>query len=618
MFPVTNSPGNPNLIFASALANGPHTEPFDINQWRQQQARTAALQSATQGQNLENQKTQIQMQGDQALRDAIKNASMTVPVGPPPPGAAGQPPIVGLDDEGQPIYDHQAVANSVAQAPMLNISAVVRELNARGHGDKALTFLQSYGNAIKTQLDNAKQDLDLDQTRNAAIGQRVQGLLSAAYPKGPGGPVDEKGFAAAQAEYPALKQELEQKYGAQLPDTFDVGALDAKYRSHVGQDEVLKAQKTAADINELGTRAEYQHSEAEKNRITVDQMKRYIQNPEQGLAEIDAMAGTDADLKPLAETAKTAFQFAMGRGDVQGARQAVNDFQQQVGRITEGKVSHKVQLQNETDPTKLAFDVKKAGLEETARAKAQAAQFGGSNATSQTADDVANYRIPFSQAVARLPGAARDALLAQIKAINPNFQAAQYDVAKKTEENFTSGPGAKSANALNTMMGHLEVLDRAADALKNGNIQVLNRIANGLGVQTGKSAKTVYDTILHRVGPEISTAYLAAGGSVGERGTNEEDFSSKQSPEQIHANIAVSAQLADSKIKALQDQYTRGTYGRGQQKLISEEAEATRQKLASKSPVAGMVTMKAPNGQTKPVPADQVAHYQQLGATVVK
>lgn len=31
----------------------------------------------------------------------------------------------------------------------------------------------------------------------------------------------------------------------------------------------------------------------------------------------------------------------------------------------------------------------------------------------------------------------------------------------------------------------------------------------------------------------------------------------------------------------------------------------------------GMVTMRAPNGMTKPVPADQVAHYRQLGAELV-
>jgi len=40
--------------------------------------------------------------------------------------------------------------------------------------------------------------------------------------------------------------------------------------------------------------------------------------------------------------------------------------------------------------------------------------------------------------------------------------------------------------------------------------------------------------------------------------TNEEDFSSHLSPDQIKQNIGVSALLADSKVKALQDQYQRG------------------------------------------------------------
>ena len=148
-----------------------------------------------------------------------------------------------------------------------------------------------------------------------------------------------------------------------------------------------------------------------------------------------------------------------------------------------------------------------------------------------------------------------------------------------------TGKIGTSANALNTMMGHLSILDQAAAALKNGDIQGINKIANFIGAQTGSTAQTTYDTIVHRLGPEVTKAYVASGGSVGERGTNEADFSRNLGPDQIKANIGVSAQLADSKIKALQAQYDRGTYGRGGQKLISDEAEQARQRLAGQSPI---------------------------------
>jgi hypothetical protein len=96
---------------------------------------------------------------------------------------------------------------------------------------------------------------------------------------------------------------------------------------------------------------------------------------------------------------------------------------------------------------------------------------------------------------------------------------------------------------------------------------------------------TTYNAIVHRLAPEITSAYVASGGTSGERGTNEGDFGAALGGKQIKANIGVSAQLADSKIKALQDQYARGTYNRGTQKLISDEAEQARQRLAAQSPI---------------------------------
>ena len=175
--------------------------------------------------------------------------------------------------------------------------------------------------------------------------------------------------------------------------------------------------------------------------------------------------------------------------------------------------------------------------------------------------------------------------MAEVMRINPKYQQSQYPIFQDTEKAFTSGTPATKANALNTMIGHLGVLDQAADALNNGDIQILNRLGNAIGVQVGKTPVTTYDAIVHRLAPEITSAYVTSGGTAGERGVNESDFDSKLGPQQIKSNIGVSAQLADSKIKALQDQYQRGTYGRGQQKLISDEAETARQRLAGQSPV---------------------------------
>jgi hypothetical protein len=202
---------------------------------------------------------------------------------------------------------------------------------------------------------------------------------------------------------------------------------------------------------------------------------------------------------------------------------------------------------------------------------------------------IANYQTqPLNGFVMRSPEGR--AIMARVKEINPDYHAEYYNNFNKTESDATTGKIGTSANALNTMMGHLSVLNDASEALRNNNVQVLNRLANAIGVQFGRDPVTTYKTIVHRIGPEVTKAYIASGGSMGERGTNEEDFDPKLSPDQIKNNIGISAVLADSKIKALQDQYQRGTYGRGQQKLISEEANAARQRLAGQASHGGKMS----------------------------
>ena len=245
--------------------------------------------------------------------------------------------------------------------------------------------------------------------------------------------------------------------------------------------------------------------------------------------------------------------------------------------------------QEKTIATETNPDVLRA-REQVARINAQNRQnitiqgLGSVDQPSSTAQMVANYQVPLQTALARTPIAARNILLDQIKAVNPQFQEQYYESFKKAEENATSGKLGDSSRALNTMMGHLGVLNQAADALHNNDIQGLNRIANAIGAQLGSTAKTTYDTIVHRLGPEVTKAYIAGGGTSGERGSNEEDFSSNLAPKQIKQNIGISAYLADSLIKANQEQYNRGTYGRGQQKLMTDEAEGIRQRLVQQAP----------------------------------
>jgi hypothetical protein len=142
-------------------------------------------------------------------------------------------------------------------------------------------------------------------------------------------------------------------------------------------------------------------------------------------------------------------------------------------------------------------------------------------------------------------------VMQKVYAIDPGFNQQRAQLRKA----YTVGPPSKEINAINTAMGHVGVLGDAIDALNNGDVKVLNSIANKLGVQVGKDNVTTFNTIVHRVGPELSKAYIGAGGSAGERGTDEKDFDPSLGPQQLKSNVAITAKLLRSKIGALENQW---------------------------------------------------------------
>lgn len=125
-------------------------------------------------------------------------------------------------------------------------------------------------------------------------------------------------------------------------------------------------------------------------------------------------------------------------------------------------------------------------------------------------------------------------------------------------KSYTVGKQSTEINAINTAMGHVGVLGDAIDALNNGDIKTLNSIGNRLGIEFGSktgNAAGMYQTIVHRVGPELSKAYIGAGGSAGERGADEKDFDPSLAPSILKANVGTTAQLLRSKIGSLENQW---------------------------------------------------------------
>lgn len=142
--------------------------------------------------------------------------------------------------------------------------------------------------------------------------------------------------------------------------------------------------------------------------------------------------------------------------------------------------------------------------------------------------------------------------------LDPQHDGTTFGNRNKTLTEFQKDASSGELGAVNTALGHLGELYTAAQALQGGNLPILHSIAAKFGLATGGDAASTYRAILHRVGPEMTKAYIKGGGTEGERGSNEADFDIDKGQKQIVSNIAESAQLLNSKLASKKQAWETG------------------------------------------------------------
>jgi hypothetical protein len=135
-----------------------------------------------------------------------------------------------------------------------------------------------------------------------------------------------------------------------------------------------------------------------------------------------------------------------------------------------------------------------------------------------------------------------------VNTIDPNYDETTFPQRNKVLTEYVKDAGTGEIGAINTALGHLGELNAAAKALSTNDLPFLHSLASKYNLATGGDAASTYEMILHRVGPEMTKAYLKGGGTEGERGSNEADFALSKGAKQITSNIAESAQLLNSKL----------------------------------------------------------------------
>ncbi|MCU1338848.1 MAG: hypothetical protein JWO19_4429 [Bryobacterales bacterium] len=200
-------------------------------------------------------------------------------------------------------------------------------------------------------------------------------------------------------------------------------------------------------------------------------------------------------------------------------------------------------------------------------------------------------------------------LLALVAQKYPDFDQTSYVAKNKIVQSYTSGPESKSINAINTAMGHAGELGDAIDALNNTQYgdKFLRGLAEKLGVEVGKDKVTTFNTIVHRLSPEITAAYVQGGGGEREREASAKDFDPALGDKQLRSNLGETIKLLRSKIEA-QEQQWNTTYKPSRPedafgtRFLTPRAKQTLDKWGGQGGSAaggsGVLSVKAPNGKT--------------------
>lgn len=185
----------------------------------------------------------------------------------------------------------------------------------------------------------------------------------------------------------------------------------------------------------------------------------------------------------------------------------------------------------------------------------ESALAGLNAAQAATVKKIANYELP--------PSNYRSKDLAQLlqraALYDPTYNAAEYNTKSAVRKDFTSGKASQTILSLNTAVGHLNSLAKAADELDNGSVQSWNTFRNALTTKlTDDSRVTKFNTVANAVAGELATVFKNTSGTDQEIKSWHDKISSSQTPGQLKANIQECIQLIGSRLDALNNKYEQG------------------------------------------------------------
>jgi len=156
-------------------------------------------------------------------------------------------------------------------------------------------------------------------------------------------------------------------------------------------------------------------------------------------------------------------------------------------------------------------------------------------------------------------------ILMAVGQYDPSFDTANPQSRAKTRVDFTSGASAKNVTALNTVVGHLDGLDKAIDALPNvggfPGAKLVNKIERGYANQAQNATAGDYADFENKktaVANELTRVFRQSGGAEADIQDWKAKLDGADSKATLKKVVRSMAELINSRLEALGEQYKQG------------------------------------------------------------
>jgi hypothetical protein len=189
---------------------------------------------------------------------------------------------------------------------------------------------------------------------------------------------------------------------------------------------------------------------------------------------------------------------------------------------------------------------------------------------------IADYEI--DPRTSSLKGGHREQMLSAVAQYDPTYNQNEFGSRAKAIKDFSTGPQGNIIRSFDVAIDHLDTLQKAATAMQNGNMKLLNEVRNHWRNQTGSDLPTNFQALVPLVSGEIAKAVIGSNNALSDREELRTNLKAANSPDQISGVITGYKGLMSGQLKGLRKQYEQTT---GRKDFDSRLREHTLKELSA-------------------------------------